>query len=71
MSRATILAGVRNRVKKDAPQTGKYAAIAKAAQVASPRGIKDIIESDDDDTGPGPGQYYDAHQSTFKPETRP
>lgn len=57
--------------KKNAPQSGKYAAISKAAQVASPRGVKDIIESDDDDTGPGPGQYYDAQQSTFKPETRP
>jgi hypothetical protein len=42
--------------KKSLATEGKYAAIAKAAHVTSPRGgMRDIIESDDDDTGPGPG----------------
>ena len=56
--RTSSSAVTKNRVKvmakKDVPP--KYQAIAKAAASAiSPRGVQDIIESDDDDNGPGPG----------------
>ena len=57
-------------LSKKEQTSGKYAAIAQAAR--SPKGaINDILESDDDDQTPGPGQYYKASQSTFKPETKP
>ena len=39
--------------KKEQASSSKYAAIAKAA--ASPKGVRDILESDDDDQTPGPG----------------
>jgi hypothetical protein len=68
--RSSSSAYVKNRMKV-VPKTtsGKYKAIAQAA--ASPKGVHDILESDDDDTGPGPGAYYNGQQSNFKPETKP
>ncbi len=33
--------------------------------------IQDILESDDEDVTPGPGQYFDAQISNFRPETKP
>ena len=72
VQRSSASAVAKNRVKvvpKNSVPQGKYNAIAKAA--ASPRGVQDILESDEDDTGPGPGQYYDIKQSNFKAETRP
>ena len=33
--------------------------------------MQDILESDDEDTGPGPGAYYNGQQTNFKNETKP
>lgn len=31
----------------------------------------DILESDDEDFGPGPGHYTEGYKSDFRPETKP
>ena len=49
----------RVRVVNKAQHTqSKYQAIAAAAKSPTAGAINDILESDDEDLGPGPGQYF-------------
>ena len=58
-------------VNKGQVSQSKYQAIAEAAKSPTAGAINDILESDDDEEGPGPGQYFHGQQSSFKPETKP
>lgn len=58
-------------VAKSTVGESKYKAIKQAAMSPTASAMKDVLESDDDEVGPGPGAYYHPSQSSFKPETKP